>query len=303
MTEILAINGVEFQANGIKSIIDKAAQPIVPVSSIETITPELAEKYLATQKVNRKPTRHRIKDYAERMLRGEWEISQPIQFTDEGDLFDGQHRLLAVIESGVTCDFIIMRGLPSKTRLYVDLGQARKTNQIAEIMGIGSSLNSKLATTKAMLIGQTLKPKNKSADKEGLKLRTGGARMTFSPHKTIELYLKHQEAIDFADRLTTPATAPVRGVVARAYYSQDHERLDQFIDVINSGFTITPYDEAAIALRNVMLTTKNDKKSGANYVTSLYKKTISSLSNFIAGNNVRFVKEKEIELYPVPDFD
>jgi hypothetical protein len=320
MNELVPINGVAFPSSESNTDNHQSVEPqevteetvsqpkvieTPPVPTIESITPELAEQYLATQKINRAPTNYRVKDYADRMKRGEWHISQPIMFSEDGDLFDGQHRLMAVIESGVTCDFLVLRGLPSETRLYVDIGQTRKVYQIAEIMGLGGSLNTKLATTKAMFIGQSLKPKNKSAEKEALGLaKIGATRTTFSPNKLIDLYVNHKEAIDFADRLKNPATASVKAVVARAYYSQNHDRLNEFIEVVNTGFVVTAYDEAAVALRNALITMKAEKRvSGANYMKVVYKKTISALSNFMDNKNVRFVKEKETELYPLPNFD
>lgn len=232
---------------------------IAVTSSIERVNPEQAKKYLETQKINRVPTNNRVKDYAMRMARGEWKISQPLQFTDEGDLFDGQHRLLAVIESGISCDFIVIRGLPSETRQYVDIGQTRSTGQIAQLMNLGTCLNGKLATCKAMFIGGELKSKNNHAENNAKKQYTR-ASASQSPQLIIDLYLKHKEAIDFAQTLISPSSAPVRAVVARAYTQENRKRLREFVEVFNSGFPITPVkDDAAIALRNALLKMKSDK--------------------------------------------
>ena len=144
--------------------INPEPKTVDPVSTVETITPELAKYYLGTQKLNRKPTEARVKDYAETILRGDWKIGQPIQFATDGDLFDGQHRMLAVIRAGIPCDFLVVRGLAPETRFYVDIGQNRSASQIAQLMGLGTKLNSKLATCKAMFIGRQLKSKNKSSE-------------------------------------------------------------------------------------------------------------------------------------------
>jgi hypothetical protein len=170
-------------------------------------------------------------------------------------------------------------------------------------MGLGTKLNSKLATCKAMFIGAQLKPKNKTSELSAQKLG-GHVSLTFSPNKLIDLYITHQKSIDFADDLRTPATASVRAVLARAYYHENHVRLEEFISVVNSGYTITPFDEAAIALRNALLVMRDDRKIGGSLSKIVvYKKTITALSHFTANRNVRYVKEKDIELYPCPDFD
>lgn len=274
------------------------------VSSVELITPEIAKVYLSSQRNNRTPTPSRIADYADRMQRGEWRISQPLQFSSEGDLFDGQHRLMAVIASGIACEFLVIRGLPPETRLFVDIGQTRRTAQIAEMMEMGvTSLNSKLATCKAMFIGKSLKPKNQKAQSEAQKIRASMS-WSFSPHELINLYQKYSDGIDFADQLKTPATAAVRAVVARAWYHENHARLQQFINVFNTGYAITQWDESAIALRNNLIVEKSGKHYGGSVARLItYKRTMSGLSNFLSNKNIRFVREKEIELYPLADFD
>lgn len=270
-------------------------------SVVECISPEIAKRYLYTQKKNRHPTETRIRDYSDRMLRGEWHVSQPIQFTSDGDLFDGQHRLMAVIRANISVDFLVVRGLPPETRYYVDIGQSRRAAQIATLMGKGTSLSTKLATCKAMFIGSELEPKNKGAKEAAMNLGVSVSK-SFSPHKIIELYEKHQTAIDFADACRH--VSPVRAVIARAYYHSNHHRLGEFIEVLNNGYTITPFDESAIALRNAITEMKMGKTlGGSTGRVVIYKKTISALANFLAKKNVRYVKEKDIELFPVADFD
>lgn len=272
-------------------------------TSVELISPDIAEVYLKTQKLNRHPQQGRVVDYADRMLRGEWRISQPIQFTSDGDLFDGQHRLMAVIAAGIACEFLVVRGLPPETRYCVDIGQTRTVAQIAQLMQVGTSMCSKLATCKAMFIGRELKPKNATAKEQAKGIRASISK-SFSPEKLINLYLQHRDGIDFADPMKNVATAPVRAVVARAWYHENHLRLQQFVDVISGGYPITPNDDAAIALRNYIVQTKAGKDVGASSARLIfYKKTMSALANFLIGKNVRMLKEKDIELYPMPDFD
>ena len=68
------------------------------VSTVETITPQLAKAYLEKNKDNRKTSRHRIGIYSRDMRSGKWTPGSPISFFDNGDLADGQHRLLAVVD-------------------------------------------------------------------------------------------------------------------------------------------------------------------------------------------------------------
>jgi hypothetical protein len=65
---------------------------------VETISPEIAKAFLATNKNNRPLKSSRINLYAEQMRNGEWYLTeQGISFSKEGNLRNGQHRLHAII--------------------------------------------------------------------------------------------------------------------------------------------------------------------------------------------------------------
>ena len=78
------------------------------------ITPELATKLLEYNTCNRALSKSVVKKYADMMKKGEWYFShQSIAFSDTEDglevLVDGQHRLYAVIQSGVAVKFTVIR--------------------------------------------------------------------------------------------------------------------------------------------------------------------------------------------------
>ena len=69
-------------------------------SKIENITPEIAAKYLEKNIHNRPIKPSAIRRYALQMKAKQWLIShQGIAFDTEGNLFDGQNRLLAIKEA------------------------------------------------------------------------------------------------------------------------------------------------------------------------------------------------------------
>lgn len=86
------------------------------VSEVMTITPEIAERYLKhNYKGNRPVTWSRVESMASDMRDGAWEVThQGICFDIHGDLIDGQHRLRAVILSGVTVQILVFRAVASK---------------------------------------------------------------------------------------------------------------------------------------------------------------------------------------------
>jgi hypothetical protein len=104
---------------------------------IEQINKPIAEKYLATMVLNRSPKELTIAAYANDMANGKWLLSpQGIAFNEEGQLFDGQHRLKAIIRSGVDVEILVLRGFPDKQ-------ESMKTMDVLDA-GVGRSLADRL---------------------------------------------------------------------------------------------------------------------------------------------------------------
>lgn len=108
-------------------------------SSIEQIGPEQAKIYLKVGGSN--PRKYRpayAKQLARAMLAGEFkETHQGIAFDDRGNLQDGQHRLNAIILSGVTLTMMVTLNVPAENFSNVDSGMNRS---IADRLGTSPSL-------------------------------------------------------------------------------------------------------------------------------------------------------------------
>jgi len=90
------------------------------------ITPELAAKFLERNKVNRPVRPLRVLLLAENIRNGEWITThQGIAFDRNGNLIDGQHRLLAMIQSGVPCMTFVTTGCDPKSYSVIDIGSKR----------------------------------------------------------------------------------------------------------------------------------------------------------------------------------
>jgi len=113
-------------------------QSIPPLAiQIESITPDLAEKYLESNVGNRTLRMHRVRSYAEQMSRDQWlMIGDPIRFDWSGALLDGQHRLQAVVTSGKTVNFVVIRNLLSESYVAMDSGLNRTPGD-----GLGSGVS------------------------------------------------------------------------------------------------------------------------------------------------------------------
>lgn len=110
-------------------------------SRIETITPEIAVKYLEYNRVNRPLKPKAIKNYARDMKNHEWQLSpQGISFYENGDLADGQNRLNAIIQANVPVDMYVTYDVPDSSTIQ-DRGVPRSINDIFALNGINRSLS------------------------------------------------------------------------------------------------------------------------------------------------------------------
>jgi hypothetical protein len=94
--------------------------------AIETITPASAEGYLRRNQGHRRLVSAHVQALAREMRLGRWILSpQPICFAEGGSLLNGQHRLSALIEAGVSLEMPVARNLPRAASGTYDLHIAR----------------------------------------------------------------------------------------------------------------------------------------------------------------------------------
>lgn len=79
---------------------------------VEVIDPEKAAEYLSHNAMHRKPKQKKIDKYVAEMVNGEWKFNgKSLIFDSNGRLLNGQHRLYAVIQSGVSLKTLVVRGV------------------------------------------------------------------------------------------------------------------------------------------------------------------------------------------------
>jgi hypothetical protein len=105
---------------------------------IKSISPEYAERLLATNHINqRKLKSHVVDSYVRAMKSGLWTSGngESIKFSDSGELLDGQHRLSAIIKSGKTVNMLVMTGIKEKNINCIDNGATRNLGDVLRVTG------------------------------------------------------------------------------------------------------------------------------------------------------------------------
>jgi hypothetical protein len=125
--------------------------------AIESISPEIAERYLTHNTRNRKVVAAHVDAIARDIRSGNWMMNaQPICFSRSGRLLNGQHRLSAVLQAGEAIEVPVMRGLPEEAYATYDI-HAKKGPQLgAAFDGFGD--RPLIAAAAVLLWKHELKP-------------------------------------------------------------------------------------------------------------------------------------------------
>lgn len=92
------------------------------------VSPDKARTLLAANVGNRAARAHKIAHY-ERVLRdGKWRpTTDAVGVSATGRLINGQHRLQAIVNTGIGAELLVVSGLPDQSQLAIDRGLKRST--------------------------------------------------------------------------------------------------------------------------------------------------------------------------------
>lgn len=99
------------------------------------VTPAQASSWLASSNIdNRVVKPGTVQRYADRIRAGEWVVvDQLISFDINGRLLNGQHRLMAVVKTGISIEALVGFGFPEGAYKYLDQGHNRTKADIHKV--------------------------------------------------------------------------------------------------------------------------------------------------------------------------
>lgn len=255
---------------------------------VEKISPTKAKTYLNHNNSNRALREGVVEQYASDMKSGKWtHCVAPIVFYENGDIADGQHRLWAIIESGVSQDFFVMRNLPRDAGLNIDIGLNRNLVDNARIAGLDSDLTyTVLGAARACALGRR-------------------SRNRMSPAKQLEMLEPIREhvfwAVHHGPRTKYLSNALMYAAIARAHmHETDEERLAHFCRVMHTGMPNGPEDVVAISLRNHLIKQGPSGSSTEDMWLDNFLRVQNSIWNFMRGVQISRIRAVGKETYPLP---
>jgi hypothetical protein len=101
---------------------------------VRTIGPEEAARLLENNAINRTFRRGNLAFFEGQLERGEMQLThQGIAISESGQLLDGQHRLTAIVNTGISVPMLVASGLPDEVFKVLDSGASRSASDVLSI--------------------------------------------------------------------------------------------------------------------------------------------------------------------------
>jgi len=275
----------------------------VTISRFEEITPEIAKYYLTLmvpkapgKEANRRLTQSRVNELSEEMGLGRFrKIHQGIAFDKDGRLIDGQHRLHAIVKSGKTVFVMVTYGIDSEAWVNIDQNRPRTAPDMLHMDGVKNSSH-RCAIASRIHCG----------------IKRGKGTHTVAEPK-LKLHEKHSEAMDFvlanlAKKSRGIGSAPVLSILCRAYYTQDRDKLQLFMRILNNGVSPEGCEidhsilQEVVRLRDHLLNYgKGRKKGQSGDMLDEYADTQMVLWAFLNNHTGKLKKLMETTVFPIPE--
>lgn len=209
-------------------------------TKIVNVTPDIAKDIIENHNSNnRSIKKSRVELYAQQMARGEWELNgESIVIDDNGDLKDGQHRLLAVIKSGKTIQMNFVTGVSSRCEIY-DRGSGRTIRDIISINYNEQWMRCSQIISVCKLFIKHVDKRDVNDDRKVIRFMNEYSQDLINLY---EVFYKCSKKYHYS--------WVGAGVFLHIHYGTDINKLKRFEDVYASGIMKMKNDSPAIMLKN-----------------------------------------------------
>lgn len=137
------------------------AKPVAGMTArIERITPAIAKDMIASTAIRQRTINRGNVEAIKRAIRaGQWTVNgEAIKLDVYGNLLDGQHRLTAVVETGITIETFVVRNVGTETFTTIDTGRMRRSYDVLGMIGEADpmALSAAIRIAEPMLVDNKL---------------------------------------------------------------------------------------------------------------------------------------------------
>src|SRR4051812_23704453 len=230
---------------------------------VAMVSPKVAAELLAQPHVRQRPLRQGlVRRYAAVMRRGDWHLThQGIALDETGKLLDGQHRLAAVVMSGMTVRMMVTYGLDADRFDVMDTGAKRTSGDIIKMAGFSNGPG--VSAVVRLVIAYDELP---DMAWTGIVYQEA----TSSEHRILEVFEQDAERYEEAVRIGAsmkgamksllPSAAATWAYVAMRAEKDGGRNREEFVHGLLTGENLK-HGDPRLLLRRMYLRERSDKKT------------------------------------------
>lgn len=265
--------------------LSKTSNKINMNAEVTVITPAIAERLLLSNVSNRIVNARRVSLYSGALTRGEWKLNgESIKIAPDGRLLDGQHRLQAIVQSGIPMTTWVVKNVPNDVFDTIDTGKARGGSDTLKVAG---------AENTTSISSGIIKYFNLLSGTQRYKIENHAVLTEYSQHPEMYQNLYGQAAKFYHGnhRIVTPAEYIGYYRYFQTKYS--NEKIEAFYSALSSG------EGVPRLLRDILLDNLISNKKRT--VLEKQALTIKAFIYFVSGKVVKQLKMSVDEKFPTLD--
>lgn len=209
---------------------------------VAEVDPATAKNWLTYNTHNRPIKPAEVAKLVGIIERGEWVLNgDPVRFSKNETLLDGQHRLAAVVESGKTVQMLVIEGLEDETQETMDLGARRSLKDALVLRGLNN------ASSLAALISYWWRYENGYIRYPTMKPTIAQGLALLEDHPTLPDIQVQARRVLGRFRLS----AAMLGACLYEFESIDSEATERFVEALTTGVDLKE-GNAILALRRYL---------------------------------------------------
>ncbi|AUR91844.1 hypothetical protein NVP1165O_44 [Vibrio phage 1.165.O._10N.261.51.B7] len=256
------------------------------------ITPEMAKEILKKNIKNRKLNKSHVSRLASEMLSGNWSYTgDAIKVSTDDVLVDGQHRLEAIIVSGVSVDIELITGVSSDSFSKIDSGLKRTAGQVVQMSGMKNP-NCVAAIAKVML---------NIKDNGGLNGKFAVSPKRYSNcvihNEAVRIYDDVMESGIVAKMRKEKINTPTQAAMFWLYMNNDKETVIKFVNHISNGL-FDSSDDPCKRLKDKLIDMRGS--TSMLFATTAMALTFKAWNAFVDGKKVKRLSHSLDSSFPTP---
>jgi hypothetical protein len=193
------------------------------------VTPQLAAEWLVRNTGNRRLVNRHVESLEHVLRRGEWSLNgETIKFSNDGRLLDGQHRLHAIINTGIGFSTWVAYGVDSSAFDTIDTNlRTRTTSDVLGLHGKDNATHLAACVKLLWIFGQT-----------GQVYDGGGGHHGFSPKECLEILSRRpgvQESVGRCHNIRVFSSPSLLAALHYLFACANSELAGEFVSVMADG--------------------------------------------------------------------